>query len=70
MTEYATALLDRLPTAIAVITPHGEIEYRNAAFERTFGGDAKAWLKDATRIGTSKFGAPRRIATKIQARRQ
>lgn len=56
MTEYATALLDRLPMAIAIITPHGGIEYRNAAFERTFGGDAKAWLKDATRAVAGERG--------------
>src|SRR5262249_39186682 len=56
MTAYATALLDRLPTAIAVITPHGGIEYRNAAFEATFGGDAKSWLKDATRAVAGERG--------------
>jgi two-component system, OmpR family, phosphate regulon sensor histidine kinase PhoR len=56
MTAYATALLDRLPTAIAVLTPHGAIEYRNAAFERTFGSDAKAWLKDAARAVAGERG--------------
>jgi signal transduction histidine kinase len=56
MSEYATALLDRLPTAISVITQHGEVEYRNAAFEQTFGSDAKSWLKDAARAVAGERG--------------
>jgi signal transduction histidine kinase len=56
MTAHAAALLDRLPTAIAVITNHGDIEYRNAAFERTFGSDAKSWLKDAARAVAGERG--------------
>ncbi len=56
MSETATALLDRLPTAISVITQHGEIEYCNAAFEQTFGSDAKSWLKDAARAVAGERG--------------
>jgi two-component system phosphate regulon sensor histidine kinase PhoR len=56
MTTHATALLDRLPTAIAVISQHGEIDYRNAAFQESFGGDAKSWLKDAARAVAGERG--------------
>ena len=56
MTKHATALLDRLPTAISVLTEQGEIKYRNAAFERTFGSDATAWLKDAARAVAGERG--------------
>jgi signal transduction histidine kinase len=56
MTTYATALLDRLPTPIAVISQSAEVEYRNAAFEATFGSDAKSWLKDAARVVAGERG--------------
>jgi signal transduction histidine kinase len=56
MTAHATSLLDSLPTAIAVITTHGEVEYRNKAFERTFGTDAKSWLRDASRVVAGERG--------------
>lgn len=56
MTAHATALLDRLPTAISVITQQGDVQYRNAAFEQTFGSDAKAWLKDASRAVAGERG--------------
>src|SRR5438045_5606340 len=56
MTAYATALLDRLPTPIAVISQAGEVEYRNAAFEEAFGSDAQSWLKDAARAVAGERG--------------
>jgi two-component system, OmpR family, phosphate regulon sensor histidine kinase PhoR len=56
MSDHATALLDRLPTAISVITRHGDVEYRNSAFEETFGSDAKSWLKEASRAVAGERG--------------
>ncbi len=56
MTEHTTALLDRLPTAISLLTQQGEIKYCNAAFERTFGSDATSWLKDAARAVAGERG--------------
>jgi len=49
MTSLAISLLDKLPTAIAVVTETGTIDYRNQAFGETFGRDATSWLKDASR---------------------
>ena len=46
MTAFALTLLDKLPNPIAVVTDAGRVEYRNDAFEETFGSDAAAWLKD------------------------
>jgi two-component system phosphate regulon sensor histidine kinase PhoR len=56
MSSYALALLDKLPTAIAVVTDNGRVEYRNGAFEETFGIDAGAWLKDAARAVAGERG--------------
>src|SRR6185436_8124690 len=53
---YAPSLLDRLPTAIAVITQTGQIEYRNASFDATFGGDAAGWIRDASRAVAGEAG--------------
>lgn len=47
--KFAIGLLDRLPTPLAVVTEGGRIEYRNAAFETTFGPEAIEWLKQASR---------------------
>jgi two-component system, OmpR family, phosphate regulon sensor histidine kinase PhoR len=56
MIPFAVSLLDRLTTPIAVITETGLIEYRNGAFEATFGSDASAWLKDASRMLAGERG--------------
>lgn len=53
---FARALLDRLPVAIAVVTETGQVEYRNAFFDRTFGGDDASWLKDASRAVAGEAG--------------
>ncbi len=53
---YVLNLLDRLPTAIAVITEGGAVEYRNQAFEQSFGGDAAQWLKEAARAVAGERG--------------
>ncbi len=42
-------IAEKLTTPIAIINEHGGIEWRNDAFERTFGGDAKDWLKEGAR---------------------
>ena len=54
--NYAPALLDHLPNAIAVITEHGAIEYRNHNFDETFGNDAAQWIKEAARAVAGERG--------------
>lgn len=54
--NYAPALLDHLSHAIAVITESGAIEYRNHAFEETFGIDAAQWIKEAARAVAGERG--------------
>jgi two-component system phosphate regulon sensor histidine kinase PhoR len=53
---FALSLLDQLPNAIAVITEGGGVEYRNRAFEDTFGSDAAQWLKEAARAVAGERG--------------
>jgi signal transduction histidine kinase len=53
---FRLALVDRLSTAIAVITESGSIEYRNRAFEETFGSDASQWVKEAARAVAGERG--------------
>jgi two-component system, OmpR family, phosphate regulon sensor histidine kinase PhoR len=53
---FARALLDHLPMPIAVITQTGQIEYRNATFDETFGFDAASWVKDASRAVAGEAG--------------
>ena len=38
-----------LKTPIALVDEQGVIQWSNDAFERTFGGDANDWLKQAAR---------------------
>jgi signal transduction histidine kinase len=47
---------ERLKTPIAIINEHGGVEWRNRAFEATFGGDAKEWLKEAARAVAGESG--------------
>ncbi len=54
--NYAPSLLDHLPNAIAVITENGAIEYRNHAFDETFGNDAAQWIKEAARAVAGERG--------------
>lgn len=56
MSSFAIALLDRLPNALAVVTDTGAIEYRNHAFEETFGSDAAPWLTQAARAVAGERG--------------
>lgn len=56
MTTFAISLLDRLPTPIAIVNETGTIDYRNEAFEETFGSDAAQWLKDAARAVAGERG--------------
>jgi two-component system phosphate regulon sensor histidine kinase PhoR len=53
---FERSLLDHLPNAIAVITESGAIEYRNDAFEETFGSDAAHWMKEAARAVAGERG--------------
>jgi signal transduction histidine kinase len=56
MTTFALSLLDRLPSCIAVATETGLIEYRNQAFEETFGSDAAQWIREAARAVAGERG--------------
>jgi len=56
MNTIALTLLDYLPTAIAVVSETGKVEYRNQAFTDTFGDDAASWLKDASRAVAGERG--------------
>jgi len=47
MKNYTIA--EKLTTPIAVVTDQGAVEWRNEAFDATFGSDAKDWLKEASR---------------------
>src|SRR5207253_10835486 len=53
---FALSLLDRLPNSIAVVTENGVIQYRNQAFEETFGADAAQWIKEAARAVAGERG--------------
>jgi len=54
---FERALLDHLPNAIAVVTENGAIQFRNAAFEETFGSDdASQWLREAARAVAGERG--------------
>ncbi len=48
MTNHAIA--ERLSSPIAIISQHGDVEWKNPAFDTTFGTDAKDWLKEASRV--------------------
>ncbi len=56
MTSFAISLLDRLPSCIAIATETGLIEYRNQAFEETFGNDATQWIREAARSVAGERG--------------
>ena len=55
MNTIAPALLDRVPTPIAVVTDSGNVFYANAAFKEAF-GDKISWLKDAARAVAGERG--------------
>ncbi|HEV7426744.1 MAG TPA: HAMP domain-containing sensor histidine kinase [Thermoanaerobaculia bacterium] len=45
-----------LKTPIAIVNEHGGVEWRNEAFEATFGSDAKEWLTQAARAVAGERG--------------
>ncbi|HXH40316.1 MAG TPA: HAMP domain-containing sensor histidine kinase [Thermoanaerobaculia bacterium] len=45
-----------LKSPIAIVNEHGGIEWRNDAFEATFGGEAKDWLVQAARTLAGETG--------------
>jgi signal transduction histidine kinase len=49
-------LLDHLPQPIAVVTESGVVDYKNQAFDETFGSDAAQWLKEAARAVAGERG--------------
>jgi len=53
---FSRSLVDHLPHAIAVITESGAIDYRNHAFDETFGTDAAQWMKEAARAVAGERG--------------
>jgi two-component system phosphate regulon sensor histidine kinase PhoR len=56
MSSFAIALLDRIPTPIAVVSSNGAIHFRNHAFEEIFGSDAAQWLQEAARAVAGERG--------------
>lgn len=52
----ARALVDHLPQPIAVVTESGGVDYKNRAFDETFGEDAVQWLKEAARAVAGERG--------------
>ncbi len=49
-------IAQNLKTAIAVVDEKGTVQWRNRAFEATFGTDAREWLKEATRVVAGESG--------------
>src|SRR5207248_2004676 len=49
-------IAQHLKTPIAIINEHGGVEWRNDAFEATFGTDAKEWLTQAARAVAGERG--------------
>ncbi|MEA2162907.1 MAG: hypothetical protein QOK37_1034 [Thermoanaerobaculia bacterium] len=47
---------ERLKTPIAIVSERGAVEWRNRAFEATFGEDAKSWLKEASHALAGESG--------------
>ena len=47
MSNYQIA--EKLAVPIAIVNEHGGIEWKNDAFEMTFGADAKDWLQEGAR---------------------
>jgi two-component system phosphate regulon sensor histidine kinase PhoR len=52
----ARALVDHLSQPIAVVTESGGVDYKNHAFDETFGDDAVQWLKEAARAVAGERG--------------
>src|SRR5207245_2226312 len=52
-TEDKYVIAKHLKTPIAIVNEHGGVEWRNDAFEATFGADAKEWLTQAARARTA-----------------
>ena len=50
------SLVDNLPQPIAVVTESGGVDYKNGAFDETFGTDAIQWLKEAARAVPGERG--------------
>ena len=53
--SQATAILDKIPVPVSVVNDTGTIEYRNNAFDETFGSDGN-WLKEASRAVAGERG--------------
>jgi signal transduction histidine kinase len=47
---------ERLKTPIAIVSERGAVEWSNAAFETTFGDDARNWLTEASRAVAGESG--------------
>ena len=56
MMATARALVDQLPQPIAVVTESGSVDYKNHAFDETFGNDAVQWMKEAARAVAGERG--------------
>jgi len=59
MSEYANPnyqIAERLRAPIAIVTDQGTIKWKNAAFDVTFGLDARDWLNEAARAVGGESG--------------
>jgi signal transduction histidine kinase len=56
MNDDKYIIAKHLKTPIALVNEHGGIEWKNDAFEATFGGDAKEWLTQAARAVAGESG--------------
>src|SRR5437763_3515133 len=54
--EDKYVIAKHLKTPIAIVNEHGGVEWRNEAFEATFGTDAKEWLTQAARAVAGERG--------------
>jgi len=56
MNTLGPAIIDKLPTPIAVVSDAGVIVYQNAIFTETFGDEARDWFQRATRAVAGERG--------------
>jgi two-component system phosphate regulon sensor histidine kinase PhoR len=56
MNDERYVIAEKVKIPVAIINDRGGIEWRNQAFQRTFGDDAGAWLKEAARAVAGERG--------------
>jgi len=56
MSDERYRIAEKLKMPVAVINERGGVEWRNDAFQRTFGDDARVWLKEAAHAVAGERG--------------